>query len=95
MYRPGATNCANALIRREQDLDNQMAAKILLQTQALLQPEHLDPQIQAELSTNSPGSKMCSIDSSELNFINKLLQANCMAPSLQKYCKKVKNITSP
>jgi hypothetical protein len=32
MYRPGATNRADALIRREQDLGNQAAAKILLRT---------------------------------------------------------------
>ena len=43
MYRPGATNRADALTRREQDLDDQTAAKISLRTQTLLQPEHLDP----------------------------------------------------
>jgi len=32
MYRLGATNRADALIRREQDLDNQIAIKIILQT---------------------------------------------------------------
>ena len=45
MYRPGATNCADALIRREQDLNNQMAAKTLLWTQTLLRLEYLDPWI--------------------------------------------------
>ena len=30
----------------------------------------------------------------ELNLINKLLQANRTAPSLQEYCKKAKNSTS-
>jgi len=39
MYRPGAMNCADVLTRHEQDLDDQMAAKISLQTQALLRPE--------------------------------------------------------
>ena len=43
MYKPGSTNCADALTRREQDLDNQIAAKISLQTQTLLRPEQLDP----------------------------------------------------
>ena len=37
---------------------------------------------------------MCPINTTELNLINKLLQANCTAPSLQKYCKKAKDITS-
>ncbi len=31
------------------------------------------------------------IDTIELDLINKLLQANCMALSLQKYCEKAKN----
>jgi len=30
MYKPGTTNRADALTRREQDLDNQLAAKIAL-----------------------------------------------------------------
>src|SRR5438045_1075668 len=49
MYKPGATNHADALTRWEQDLDNQIAKKIALQTLTLLGPECLDPQIQAEL----------------------------------------------
>ena len=36
IYRIGATNYTDAFIRRKQDLDNQMAVKILLQTQILL-----------------------------------------------------------
>ena len=95
MYRSGTTNRADALTRREQDLDNQTAAKISLQTQALLQPEHLDPQIQAELNTNTLDTEMCPVDSSELDFIDELLQVNCMAPSLQEYYEKIKNIASP
>jgi len=43
MYKPGTTNQADALTRREQDLDNQMAAKITLRNQTLLQLEHLNP----------------------------------------------------
>jgi len=43
MYRPGAMNCADALIRHKQDLDDQIAAKILLWTQVLLQLEHFNP----------------------------------------------------
>ena len=36
IYRLGAINCADTLIRRKQDLGNQAAVKILLQTQILL-----------------------------------------------------------
>ena len=32
IYRPGAINHADALTRREQDLDDQIAAKISLRT---------------------------------------------------------------
>ena len=95
MYKPGAINHADALIKYEQDLDDQTATKISLQTQTLLQPKHLNLWIQAELKANSLGTKLCPIDFSELNFINKLLQANCTAPSLQKHHKKAKNVASP
>jgi len=36
---------------------------------------------------------MCPINSLELDFINKLLQANRTTPSLQEHHKKVKNTT--
>jgi len=94
IYRPGATNCANTLIKRKQDLNDQTTAKISLLTQVLLQPKHFDPQIQAELNTNSLGTEICPVDSSKFNFINELLQANYTAPSLQKHCEKAKNIAS-
>ena len=38
---------------------------------------------------------MCPINTTELNLINKLLQANCTAPLLQEYREKVKDATSP
>ena len=82
------------LTRREQDLGNQMAAKISLQTQTLLQPEHLDPQIWEELSTKSLGTKICPIDPMEFDLINKLLQANHIDSSLQEYREKAKDVTS-
>jgi hypothetical protein len=43
MYRLGRTNYANALTRQEQDLENQAALKIALQTQTLLPAKNLDP----------------------------------------------------
>ena len=42
-YKPGAINRADALTRREQDQDNQAAAKVILRTQTLLGLERLDP----------------------------------------------------
>ena len=38
---------------------------------------------------------MCPVNSIELNLINKLLQANYIAPSLQEYREKAKDSTSP
>ena len=73
IYRPGATNRADTLTRREQDLNNQMAVKILLRTQTLLRLEHLNPRILAELNTESLDAKICPINTTELNLINKLL----------------------
>ena len=94
MYKPGVTNRADALTRREQDLDNQAAAKIALRTQTLLRPEHLDPRIQAELFTDPVGAEICSVDSSNLDLIDELLQANRTAPSLQEYRKKAEDDNS-
>jgi hypothetical protein len=72
MYKPGTRNRADALTRREQDLDNQVAAKIALRTQTLLGLEQLDPRIQAEL--DSPlGVEIFFIDTSGLDFIDELL----------------------
>src|SRR5436190_2181733 len=91
MYKPGATNCADALTRWEQDLDNQIAKKIALWTQTLLGPERLDPRIQAELDKDLLNVELCSIDKSGLDFIDELLQANCTATSLQEYCEEAKD----
>ena len=38
-YKPGSTNRADALTRREQDIDNQLAAKIAVRTQRILGPK--------------------------------------------------------
>ena len=95
MYKPGATNRADALTRREQDLNDQMAAKTSLRTQALLRPEHLDPRIQAELNTDPADAEICPVDTTELDFIDELLQANRTAASLQEYREKAKDAASP
>src|SRR5438045_80453 len=91
MYKPGATNCADALTRQEQDLDNQIAKRIALQTQTLLGPECLDPQILSELDNNLSSAELCSIDKSGLDFIDELLQANHTAISLQEYHEEAKD----
>src|SRR5438045_5290169 len=91
MYKPGATNCADALTRQEQDLDNQIAKKIALWTQTLLGPECLDPWIQAELDKDLLSAELCSINKLGLDFIDELLQANCTATSLQEYCEEAKD----
>ena len=91
MYKPGATNHADALTRWEQDLDNQIAKKIALRTQTLLGPEHLDPWIQAELDKDLLSAELCSIDKSGLDFIDELLQANHTATSLQEYHEEAKD----
>src|SRR6266568_3700306 len=95
IYRPGATNRADALIRREQDLNKQMAVKTSLYTQTLLQLKHLNPQIQAELNTEPSDTEICPIDATELDLIDKLLQANRTAASLQEYREKAKDVASP
>jgi hypothetical protein len=53
MYKPGTINYTDALTQREQNLDNQIAVKIALQTQTLLRPERLDPQILEELAKDT------------------------------------------
>jgi transposase InsO family protein len=88
MYRPGSTNRADALTRREQDLDNQIAAKIAIRTQVLLRPEQLDPQIWAELAKDRQNAEIYSIETSDLDFIDELLQTNRTATSLQDYRDK-------
>ena len=81
-YKLGTINRADTLIRRKQDLDNQMAIKILLRTQILLRLEHFNLQIQVELRIDSLDAEIYSIKPLGLNFINELLQINYIAPSL-------------
>ena len=71
MYNPGKTNCADALTRRRQELENQAASKIALRTQALLRTENLDPRILEELSTEDV--EICPIKVLDLDLIDELL----------------------
>jgi hypothetical protein len=73
------------LTRREQDLDNQAAAKIALRTQTLLQLENLDLRIIKELVIGQPGLEICLVETPGMDLIDVLLQANCTANSLQEY----------
>ena len=93
-YKPGTMNHADALTRREQDSENQMAAKIALRTQILLGPERLDPRIVAELPTDQ-SLEICPIETSGLDLIDELLRTNRTSPMLQEYRDKVKDRASP
>jgi hypothetical protein len=93
MYKPGATNRADALTRREQDLDSQMAAKIAIRTQTLLRPEQLDPRIRAELAGDMKDAEICLIETSDLDLIDELLQTNRTTTSLQE-CREKAVITA-
>jgi transposase InsO family protein len=96
MYKPGARNHADALTRREQDLENQAAAKIAIRTQALLRPEQLDPQIQAELASRvqNQDTEICLVDAADMDLIDELLQANRTSTSLQEHREKTKDSNS-
>ena len=87
MYRPSSTNQVDALTQREQDLDSQMAAKIALRTQTLLGLEHLDPMIQVELGKDQD-LEIGLVNTSRLDFINELLQANHSSSSLKEHQEK-------
>ena len=66
----------------------------------LLRPKHLDPQILEEQSKltivnlDSPNTTIYTIDPSKLDLINKLLQTNQTASSLEEYYEIAKNIDS-
>jgi hypothetical protein len=91
MYNPGARNRADALTRREQDIDNQIAAKVALRTQTLLGPERLDPRIVTEYVGNLVlGTEIFLIDTG-LDFIDELLQTNRTTPSLREYREAAKD----
>jgi hypothetical protein len=74
MYKPGAKNHADALTRRDQELDDQIARKIAIRTQTLLGTDQLDPRIREELqqslltSVNKPNelAEICPIDRLDL-----------------------------
>ena len=97
MYKPGSTNCADALTRREQDTDRQRSAITSVCTKALLCPEHLDPRILEELE-NPAG--IYSIDASPdispddgpgLDLIDSVLLANRTSGSLHAWREKAGN----
>ena len=93
MYKPGASNRADALTRREQEQESQLAAKIAIRTQTLLGPDRLDPRIQTELEKDCVGDKICLIETAGLDLINELLQMNRTADSLQDYRNKAEDKT--
>ena len=83
MYRAGALNRADALTRREQDLDDLRTAKSSLRTQTLLKSEQIDLQIQLELATDT---EVCTMDSDPgLDLVDDLLQTNWTLETLQEH----------
>ena len=49
MYKPRVINHVDTLTRQEQNIDNQIATKITLHNQTLLEPKRLDSRILAKL----------------------------------------------
>jgi hypothetical protein len=83
IYRPGKQNIqANALTRREQDVEPQDELKAQYQTQALLQPDQLDPAILEELHN----TEVSAIEAEELkesiSLIDRIITANRTVESL-------------
>lgn len=90
-YRPGVTNRADALTRREQEADDQLARRVAFRTQALLRPENLDPRIIKELAIEGielapvslePGSPRKLVDEPTLG--DELVNLNRTSPSLNE-----------
>jgi len=86
MYRPGRQNSkANALTRREQDVEPQDELKAQHRTRALLRPEQLDPRILKEL--NSEQNELAPMEGEILDepmgLIDRILIANRTAESLK------------
>jgi hypothetical protein len=92
-YKPGARNHADALTRRDQELEDQTARKIAIRVQTLLQPNRLDPRIVEELKLGQTGlaPEICPIDTSQIDLIDELLRTNREATSLQELRKKAKD----
>ena len=83
MYRPGKQNeKADALSRREQDVEPQDQVKTEYRTRALLQPEQLDARILEELEEPSEIAVLEDIPES-LGLVNRLLTVNRTAESLE------------
>ena len=80
MYKPGATNQADALTQREQDTDPQQSVMSTLRSQTLLKLEQLDLWILEEMQQftdvyeiGTPNSILESGLESGLDLINDLL----------------------
>src|SRR5208282_3751563 len=86
-YQPGTPKRADALTRREQDIDGLALEKVSLRTQTLLKSENLDPRIVSELPE---ASRISSVETPDRDFdlIDSLLQANRTNEALQEYRDK-------
>ena len=86
IYRPGKQNeKADALSRREQDVDPQTQVKTEHRTRALLQPDQLDARILKELEESEESPKIAALEglSESLSLVDRLLTANRTIESLE------------
>ena len=89
MYRPGKQNeRADALSRREQDVEPQNQVKTEHRTRALLQPDQLDTRILEELD-GEESSEIAALESFDL--VDRLLTANRTAESLETLRNRARN----
>ena len=91
MYRPAEQNeRADALSRREQDVESQNQVKTEYRTRALLQPDQLETRILEELEEHPEVSTFEDI-SEPLGLIDRLLMANRTADSLEALRDSARN----
>ena len=91
MYRPGKQNeRADALSRREQDVEPQNQVKAEYRTRALLQPDQLDARILEELEEPPEIAALEDISES-LDLVDRLLTANRTAESLETLRNRARN----
>ena len=90
MYRPGKQNeRADALSRREQDVEPQNQVKVKHRTRALLQPDQLDARILEELEEDEESPEIAALESFDL--VDRLLTANRTARSLETLRNRARN----
>jgi transposase InsO family protein len=84
MYRPGRTNKADPLTRRDQDTDRQQALQAESRSQTLLKPGQLDPKVvdDLQLEIQQLEATLAPVTNPNLDLIDRLLAQNRTAESL-------------